>query len=187
MSIFSFPCFSKSYQPKGAQLDGILHFDRYLSANYDSEFPSLSGGPQPQYQNPGQAVWANQRATQHTPVQRPQGSQTTAPGSDQSPHAGPHAQDHIQQTLDDAFFPSNASGSIDDYRHGGPSGVGQLSSSAQPQPGSIEEFPPLNRIGPGEIGQDRRVNMMQNAASGGYASASGFAPGMFVCHTRSGI
>ena len=125
-------------------------------------------------------MWANQRATQHTPVQRPQVSQTNVPGSNHSPHSGQHAQNHIQQTLDDAFFPTNATNAIDDYRHGGPGGVGQLSSSAQPQPGSIEEFPPLNRIGPGEIGQDRRVNMMQNAASGGYASASGFAPGIFV-------
>ena len=142
------------------------------------EFPSLSGAPQPQYQNTGQAVWtnANQRATQQTPVQRPQ--QPNEPGAPQP--QSHHLQDQVPQTLDDAFFPtSQLNGTMDDYRHGGQGGVGQLSSSAQPQPGSIEEFPPLGRNGPGDIGLDRRVNMMQNAASGGFPGSSSFAQGEF--------
>ena len=142
----------------------LVEINTYVSAY--SEFPSLSGA-QPQYQNPGQAVWTNQRVNQQTPVQRPQQGGTQA-------H---HGQDPSQQALDDAFYSSNLGSTMDEYRHGGQTGVGQLSSNAQPQPSSIEEFPPLGRIGHGEIGQDSRVNLMQNAASGGFASASGFAPG----------
>lgn len=103
-------------------------------------------------------------------MQRPQPSQS---GNQQ-----PNNQDHSHQNLDDAFFPSGAGGSLDDYRHGGQNGVGQLSSSNQPQPSSIDDFPPLGGNGPGEIGQDRRVNMMQNAASGAFGGNPGFPPGM---------
>ncbi len=65
------------------------------------------------------------------------------------------------------------SGPVDDYRHGGQSGVGQLSGLSQPQPGSIEEFPPLGRMG--DMGHDRRANMIQNAAGGGFSNAPGFS------------
>ena len=132
-----------------------------------SEFPSLSGGSQPQVQNHNQAFWSGQR--QHTPVQRSQPNRT---GSQQS-----SSQDHAHQSLDDAFFPSVGGNSLDDYRHGGQNGVGQLASSSQPQPSSIDDFPPLGGNGPGEIGQDRRVNMMQNAANSAFGSSSGFPPG----------
>ncbi|MCJ1421366.1 hypothetical protein MMC32_007729 [Xylographa parallela] len=150
------------------------------NAKYDSEFPSLSGAPQQQYQNPGQAVWAtaNQRVTQHTPVQRPQQSQPNAPGLvpvQPQPHS---TQEQLQQSLDDAFFSSTQiSNTMDDYRHGGQGGVGQLSGSHQPQPGSIDDFPPLNRNGHGEIGQDRRGNVMQSAAASAFPSNSAFASG----------
>ncbi|MCJ1252549.1 hypothetical protein MMC24_000355 [Lignoscripta atroalba] len=144
-----------------------------------SEFPSLSGTSQTQHQNPSQAIWANanQRATQHTPVQRPQPqTQTNVPISTQTHQQTHQAQDQVQQSLDDAFSTtSQFSSGLDDYRHGGQSGVGQLSGSGQPQSSSIEEFPPLGRNGHGEIGQDRRGNMMQNAASGGYPAGSVFS------------
>ena len=152
------------------------------SASLDpSEFPSLSGGigagGQPQYQTANQAVWANQRASQQTPVQRPPPSHIGAAAANQPP-SQPHSQDQVQQPLDDAFFPQAAQvGGMDEFRHGGQTGVGQLSSSNQPQPGSIEEFPPLGRFGQSDMPPDRRVNIMQNAASGGYANASGFATG----------
>lgn len=152
-----------------------------LSSN--SEFPSLSGAPQPHFQNPGQAVWANanQRATQQTPVQRPQQAQVGASSIfpvQQQLH-NPHEQ--LQQSLDDAFFASNQpTATQDDYRHGGQGGVGQLSGSRQAQPSSIDDFPPLGRNGHGEIGQDRRGNMVQNAAAGTFSSSSAFAPGMYI-------
>jgi len=148
-----------------------------------SEFPSLSGAPQSHFQNPGQAVWANanQRATQQTPVQRPQQAQGGASSifPVQQQLNNPHEQ--LQQSLDDAFFASNQpSVTQDDYRHGGQGGVGQLSGFHQPQPSSIDEFPPLGRNGHGEIGQDRRGNMVQNAAAGTFSSSSAFAPGMYI-------
>lgn len=155
----------------------------HIDISSSSEFPSLSGAPQPHFQNPGQAVWANanQRATQQTPVQRPQQAQAGVssifPGQQQLHN--PHEQ--LQQSLDDAFFTSTQpSGTQDDYRHGGQGGVGQLSGSHQPQPNSIDDFPPLGRNGHGEIGQDRRGNMVQNAAAGSFSSASAFASGTYL-------
>ncbi|MCJ1368098.1 hypothetical protein MMC16_007237 [Acarospora aff. strigata] len=148
-----------------------------------SEFPSLSGAPQPQHQNPAQAVWANanQRASQHTPVQRPQ-QQQHANQQLSSVQPQPQLQQPQQlsqpqsQHSNDDLFPSSAqfTNGLDDYRHGGQSGVGQLSGLIQPQTGNIEEFPPLSRNGNGEIGQDRRGGLIQNAAFGGYANGTGF-------------
>ncbi|MCJ1299565.1 hypothetical protein MMC08_002357 [Hypocenomyce scalaris] len=143
-----------------------------------SEFPSLSGAPRPQYQNPGQAVWANanQRATQHIPVQRPQQqpADIQIPAQEQPPSQQP--QEQTQQTPED-LFPSGSqfSNGLDDYRHGGQGGVGQLSGSSLPQTGNIDEFPPLSRNDNGDIGQDRRGNLMQNAAFGGYTNGNAFA------------
>lgn len=142
------------------------------------EFPSLSGAPQPQYQNPGQAVWANanSRAVQHTPVQRPQQQHSINQQIHvQSQQQNRQAQDPSQQNGEDLFsaaaqFPSN----IDDYRHGGQGGVGQLSGSSQPQTGNIEEFPPLGRNGNDESEQDRRGSLMQSAAFGGFSNANTF-------------
>lgn len=66
---------------------------------------------------------------------------------------------------------------MDEFRQVGQSVLGQLSSSSQPQPTSIDDFPPLNRTGHGEIGQDNRANMMQTAIGGGFASNSRFESG----------
>ena len=154
-------------------MNSQLHFD----VNDRSEFPSLGGGPQPQYQNPGQAVWANanQRATQQIPVQRPQHQSITTPGANPSQQQqSSQTQDQGQQSLDDTFFSNQFGGSLDGYRRGS-QGIGQHSSSNQPQATSIDEFPPLNRNEHGEISQDRRGTLIQNAVSGGYGGASNFA------------
>ena len=149
-----------------------------LDISSRSEFPSLSSGPQPQHQNSSaQAVWANatQRA-QQTPVQRPQQQQSTTQSS-----APPQQQQHFQQPpQQDEPFPSVSqfASALDDYRSGGQSGVGQLSGSGQPQTGSIDEFPPLGRNGNGEIGQDRRGGLMQNAGFGGHTNGNGFGPSL---------
>ena len=155
---------------------------RLTEDEHHSEFPSLSGAPQPQHQNPAQAVWANatQRASQHTPVQRPQQPAGNQPLSSiqtqsQSQQSQQLPQPTTQQPNDD-LFPSSSqfTNGLDDYRHGGQSGVGQLSGLNQPQPGNIDEFPPLGRNGNGEIGQDRRGGLIQNAAFGGYQNGTGF-------------
>lgn len=150
-------------------------------ADGNSEFPSLSGAPRPQYQNPSQAVWANanQRATQHTPVQRPQQQQPadlqiSAQQQQQPPQ---QQQEHAQQNAEDIFSSgSQFSNGLDHYRHGGQGGVGRLSGSSQPQTGSIDEFPPLGRNENGDVGQDRRGSLMQSAAFGSYTNGHAFAP-----------
>lgn len=151
-----------------------------LNTHDPREFPSLSGAPQPQYSNPSQAIWASatQRTMQHTPVQRPQqqhsvnsqaSTQTSQAQQNQQAQDGPH------QTNDELFSPTSrfASG-MDDYRHGGQGGVGQLSGSGQPQTGNIEEFPPLGRNGNDETNHDQRGSLMQNAAFGGFSSTNTF-------------
>ncbi|KAL8923042.1 MAG: hypothetical protein Q9208_004854 [Pyrenodesmia sp. 3 TL-2023] len=139
-----------------------------------SEFPLLSGNPQTQYQTPGQAVWgnANQRIIQHTPVQRPQQQPPPSqPNNTQQQHQQPsQAQDQSQQARDDLYPGSQFNGSNDDYHRGGQGGIGQLGASAQPQPNSVEEFPPLGRNGTDEDQHDRRGSLMQNAAFGGFSN-----------------
>ncbi|KAI9821223.1 MAG: hypothetical protein M1827_003957 [Pycnora praestabilis] len=144
-----------------------------------SEFPSLSSGPQSQNHNSSaQAVWAPQRTTQHTPVQRPQQqSAISQPSSQplQQQQQPPQPQSQPQQQHDDLFPTSSQfTNGLDDYRFGGQGGVGQLSGSSQPQTGNIDEFPPLGRNGNGEIGQDRRGGLMQNAAFGSHANGNGY-------------
>lgn len=149
---------------------------RYESDRRSSEFPLLSGNPQTQYQTPGQAVWgnANQRIIQHTPVQRPQQQPPPSqPNNTQQQHQQPsQAQDQSQQARDDLYPGSQFNGSNDDYHRGGQGGVGQLGASAQPQPNSVEEFPPLGRNGTDEDQQDRRGSLMQNAAFGGFSNST---------------
>ena len=156
-----------------------------VDINDHSEFPSLGGGPQPQYQTPGQAIWANanQRAGQQIPVQRPQHQAVTTPGANTQQQQSSQSQDQGQQSLDDAFFPSQFSGSLDEYRHAN-QGVGQHSTSNQAQATNIDEFPPLNRNEHGEVSQDRRGNLIQNAVSGGYGGASNFAHASNLLSTR---
>ncbi|KAI4091919.1 MAG: hypothetical protein LQ339_008036 [Xanthoria mediterranea] len=144
-----------------------------------SEFPSLSGAPQTQYQNPGQAVWgnSNQRATQHTPVQRPQqqhpiSQQSTSQQQNQQPS---QTQEQSQQSREQLYSGSQMTGSNDDYHRGGQGGIGQLGASGQPQSTSIDEFPPLRRNGTDDDQQDRRGSLMQNAAFGGYPGANTFS------------
>ena len=141
------------------------------------DFPTLSGAPQTQFHNPSQAVWANasQRAVQHTPVQRPQQQHPLNPqNSNQPQQHSQTAQEASLQSADDLFTNnSQFQNGLDDYRHGGQSGVGQLSGSGQPQTGNIEDFPPLGRNGNEETGQDRRGSLMQNAAFGAFSNSNG--------------
>ena len=153
--------------------------DHAVLADFHREFPSLSNAPQTQHQNPGQAIWANanQRAVQPSSDQRPQQQNLrqniTQHHQSQNSHQG---QDASQQTPADLF--SNGSqfpGRFDDYRHGGQSGVGQLSSSTQPQPNSIDDFPPLGSGAPDDNGLDRRGNLIRSAAFDGFANANSYS------------
>ncbi|KAL9580188.1 MAG: hypothetical protein Q9212_004648, partial [Teloschistes hypoglaucus] len=144
-----------------------------------SEFPSLSGAPQTQYQNPGQAVWANsnQRIVQHTPVQRPQQQQPAPlqPSSQSQLPQSSQVQEAPQQSRESVYTGSQYTSNNDDYHRGGQGGVGQLGTSAQPQPSSVEEFPPLGRHGTDDSQHDRRGSLMQNAAFGGFSSSTAFS------------
>lgn len=142
-----------------------------------SDFPSLSGAPpQSQAQNPGHLVWANasQRAMQQTPVQRQQHPASQAPS--RAPQTQTHLPQPQSQNTHDDVFPSGAqfANRLDDFRNGGQGISGQLGAGAQPQTGNIDEFPPLGRNVPAELGQDRRGSLMQNAGFGNYASGMSF-------------
>ncbi|UPX20780.1 uncharacterized protein EKO05_0011000 [Ascochyta rabiei] len=144
------------------------------------EFPSLSGAPQAQQNTTAQQMWANPtlRTTPHTTIQRPQG-QTPQPGqSGQAPNQQlPNQNEDSPQ--------GQFGGAGDDYRFGGQGGVGQLSGSAQPQTGNIEEFPPLGNNAAGEIGPDRRAGLIQNAAAFGTTPGTSAFPGLG--QTRNGL
>ena len=159
--------FSKSPGNRSLRRQAI---DRNLAnwINDTSEFPTLSGTPQSSYQNQSQAIWANanQRAVSHTPVQRPQhGIGQVGQQSQQN-----QTQDSTQNT---DLFPSSSRFGGDNYHRSGQA-MGQMGSSTQPQPGSIEEFPPLGRNGNNE-GQDRRESIMQNSAFGGFSDSDAYS------------
>lgn len=164
-----------------------------IDINDLSEFPSLSGAPQPQFSNPSQAIWANanQRAIQHTPVQRPQQQHSVNPqvntqSSQQQPPQ--QSQEISQQNNEDLFSPtSRFNNAIDDYRHGGQGGVGQLSGSNQPQTGNIEEFPPLGRNSNDDPGHDQRGSLIQNAAFGGFSNTNSFSLPSNPVQNRHGL
>ena len=142
------------------------------------EFPSLSGAPQQsQAQNPGQLVWANasQRAAQQTPIQRQQHPPTSQPPSrvSQTQSYNPAQQAQLSQ---DGIFPSGSqfANRLDDFRNGGQGISGQLGAGGQPQTGNIEEFPPLGRNVPADLGQDRRTSLLQNTGFGNYGTGMPF-------------
>lgn len=146
------------------------------------EFPSLSGTQQAQQNTPAQQMWSNSNLRssqqQHSTIQRPQG-QGAPPGQ-----AGQIGAQQLQTSTHDEAVgagPGPFSAGSDDYRFGGQAGVGQLSGSAQPQTGNIDEFPPLG--GSGDIAPDRRTGLIQNAAAYG-ANANAF-PGLG--QTRNGL
>ena len=175
------------YPYQGFRREDGVDTDDTVFAEFNREFPSLSNAPQTQNQNPGQAIWANanQRAVQSNSDLRPQQQNLRQNISQQQQSQNSHrGQDTTQQTPTELFASgSQFPGRFEDYRHGGQSGVGQLSGSTQPPPSSIDEFPPLGRGAPNDNGLDRRGSMIRNAAFDGFANASSY-PGSSD-HTRS--
>lgn len=112
---------------------------------------------------------------QQTPVQRQQHPTSQAPS--RAPQAQTHHPQQQPQPSHDDVFPSGAqfANRLDDFRNGGQGISGQLGAGTQPQTGNIEEFPPLGRNVPAELGQDRRGSLMQSAGFGNYASGMSFA------------
>ncbi|KAM0801650.1 hypothetical protein BDR22DRAFT_888118 [Usnea florida] len=153
-----------------------------------SEFPSLSGGTsQPQYQNTSQAIWANQRVAQQTPVQRPQQSHPVSSQAQQQHQPIQQSQDQSQRGNDDMYSAaSNLQNSLDDHRYGSQSGIGQIAASRQTQSTSVDDFPPLGRNGTDESDGDRR-NIMQNAGFGGFSNANTFPLSQDQISNRHGL
>ncbi|KAL4807078.1 hypothetical protein BDV18DRAFT_136836 [Aspergillus unguis] len=138
-----------------------------------SDFPSLStNSSQSQAQNQAHLLWANasQRGVQQTPVQRQQHPSSQAPS--RPPQTQTQLPQQQSQPSHDDVFPSGTqfANRLDDYRNGGQGISGQLGGGAQPQTGNIEEFPPLGRNMPAEIGQDRRSSLMQGAGFGAFGA-----------------
>ncbi|KAI2624263.1 hypothetical protein GGR54DRAFT_595781 [Hypoxylon sp. NC1633] len=146
------------------QLGGNLSFAQSLSGSQPatpldlSEFPSLSNNSQLPSANSSSLWSAGGSRGMGGAVQR---NQQPTPISSQ----------HAQQ--DDFFSPSRMSSSQGQYRFGSQNNVTQ---SSQPQPSSIDEFPPLNnslRNGNGEIGQERGSNLMSTL---GFGAQGGVTP-----------
>ena len=158
----------------GENTNGGLTFDIYSL----SEFPSLSGGPQTQTPNTAQAIWGNanqQRTTQQNLVQR-QPPIASQPPSRASQSQGPQPQPQTHASHDD-LLPSGTqfAAQLDDFRNGGQGISGQLAGGSQPQPGSIEEFPPLGKDSAGEISQERRESLLQSSGLGSYGHGTVFS------------
>ncbi|KAF2835242.1 hypothetical protein M501DRAFT_1008656 [Patellaria atrata CBS 101060] len=139
------------------------------------EFPSLSGTPQSQQQSSAQAIWQNPNPSLRAPQQRnqPQGG----PPQQSAQSNAQQVQQHPQQSQenDPSSAASQYSSGMEDYRFGGPTGVNQLSGASQPQTGNTKDFPPLSGLGSGEIGQDRRSGMLQNASFADSIFGDGFS------------
>ncbi|OAX85129.1 hypothetical protein ACJ72_00501 [Emergomyces africanus] len=146
-----------------------------------SEFPSLSSVPQQsQSSASGQATWANasQRVTQQSAIQRQ--SQTPTTSQPPSRVSQTQAQSHQTQSQSHAshedLFPSATqfAAQLDDFRNGGQGISGQLSGGTQPQTGNIDEFPPLGRNAPADIGQERQASLLQPGPFGSYGGGMAF-------------
>ncbi|MCJ1313111.1 hypothetical protein MMC25_006788 [Agyrium rufum] len=146
---------------------------------YDhSEFPTLSGAPQAQYPNPGQAIWANanQRANQNVPVQRPQQPTPSNVSNSQSQPQSSAASDTHHSSLDGAYFSNQFGASLDDF-HRGNSALSGGPLNHQPPSTSIDDFPPLGRNSHGDIGSGigpHRDNVLQ----GSFSNSAGFGSQM---------
>lgn len=101
-----------------------------------SDFPSLSGGPQPA-SNTGQSSW-NSNILRQPPAQQPQPIQQRAPQQPQPPQAPQPAQQQAQQQqqrVPSATLSQQSADQQDDQ---------QMQQLAEQSNGGGEEFPPLN-------------------------------------------
>ncbi|KAH8194244.1 hypothetical protein TruAng_011590 [Truncatella angustata] len=133
------------------------------------EFPSLSNNSQLPSANHS-SLWSTAGSRNVGPIQR---NQPTPLSSQQG-----------QQ--DDMFSaPSRIASNQESFRFGGSGNAGQAS---RPQPGSIDDFPPLNnsngndfRNRNGDIGQERGSNLMSQLGFGAQSS-----PGSSLSGSRAG-
>ncbi|KAI0441560.1 CobW/HypB/UreG, nucleotide-binding domain-containing protein [Xylaria telfairii] len=153
---------ASNLQNSSRQLGGSLSFAQSLGASQPatpldlSEFPSLSNNSQLASGNPS-SLWAG-------------GSRPMA-GAISRNQPTPHS----QQNQQDDFFSSSSRMNTSQaaFRFGNQASMSQAS---QPQPNSIDEFPPLNnslRNGDGEINQERGSTLMSTLGFGAQGNAAG--------------
>ncbi|KAI0866379.1 hypothetical protein F4860DRAFT_456980 [Xylaria cubensis] len=153
---------ASNLQTSSRQLGGSLSFAQSLGASQPatpldlSEFPSLSNNSQLSSGNPS-SLWAG--------GSRPMGG--TISRNQPTPHS--------QQNQQDDFFSSSSRMSTSQaaFRFGNQAGISQ---SSQPQPSSIDDFPPLNnslRNGDDEINQERGSTLMSTLGFGAQGNATG--------------
>ncbi|KAL2273207.1 hypothetical protein FJTKL_04877 [Diaporthe vaccinii] len=156
------PMSSGGIQNPTRQLGGSATFAQSLSGSTPatpldlSEFPQLSNNA-PFAGAANQGLWAGQAARN-----------LGGPGN--GPRTPASAMPQAQQ--DDLFSPSSRlPSSQNSFRFGSQASIGQ---AQQPQPSGGDEFPPLNRNGNGEIGQDRVASLMSglNLGSQGQAAST---------------
>ncbi|KAH7189462.1 uncharacterized protein B0J16DRAFT_339689 [Fusarium flagelliforme] len=141
-------------QNAGRQLGGNVSFAQSLSGSQPStsldlsEFPSLS--------NNAQMSSASQSSMWSTAGSRNLG------GPIQRNQATP------QQGGQDDMFSPTSSRVPGGFRFGNQGNIGQ-----QPQPSSVDDFPPLNQTSNGEMGSDRTANLMSSL---GFGSQAGPGP-----------
>ncbi|GAP82456.1 putative NOT2 NOT3 NOT5 family protein [Rosellinia necatrix] len=153
---------ASSLQNSSRQLGGNLSFAQSLGASQQaasldlSEFPSLSNNSQLPSGN-ASSLWAGGSRPMSGAIQRNQ----------PTPHS--------QQSQQDDFFSSSSRISTTQgaFRFGTQASMPQ---SSQPQPSSIDEFPPLNnslRNGEADIGQERGSTLMSTLGFGAQGSTAG--------------
>ncbi|KAK7958310.1 hypothetical protein PG988_013158 [Apiospora saccharicola] len=171
------PMSGAGLQNSSRQLGGNISFAQSLSGSSPatpldlSEFPSLSNNAQLPSTSQS-SLWSSAGNRNMPPIQRNQGTPLS------------------QQGQEDIFSSSSRLGSTQgSFRFGGSQGsVGQPS---QPQPSSIDDFPPLNnnnnsgfRNGNGDIGQERGSNLMSTL---GFGATTSPAPGMQGSRAGNGL
>jgi hypothetical protein len=124
--------------------------------DYDREFPSLSNNPQ--------APSSGQSSMWSTAGSRNAGA--VGPRSQGTPISA------SQQNDQSDFFsaPSRIPSTQNTFRFGGQPGLNQ---SSQAQTGTTDDFPPLNRNGNGDIGQDRGATLISTIGFGAQSSIGG--------------
>ncbi|KAI1824200.1 hypothetical protein F4861DRAFT_507132 [Xylaria intraflava] len=152
---------ASSLQNSSRQLGGNLSFAQSLGASQPatsldlSEFPSLSTNSPLSSGNPS-SLWAGSSRPMGGGLQRNQPTPLSQQG---------------QQ--DDFFSASRMNTNQGAFRFGSQANISQ---SSQPQPNSIDEFPPLNnslRNTDGEIGQERGSTLMSTLGFGAPGNATG--------------
>ena len=153
-----------------------------LSADHrfsSSDFPSLSGAPQPPQPSTNQAVWGSSNArggTTTAPVQRPpaQSQQSNPPPPGPSPTHQPQTAES-ENIRPSPFAP--ISSAIDDFRYDDHGGTNREPRRPGGQ-GSTDDFPPLGGLGRADL----RPGAAQTSQLAGLGTGTTYMP----TQTRNG-